>query len=101
MIEPRALLLLLLSISFSPAASFPPEAAPDPSTFLLLKLEEGKQGIVGAQLAEGESLAELGLSQSQFGNELKIQSDYKEVQLGGPPNKKTDTILDTIEAMAV
>jgi len=50
-------------------------------------------------------LADLGLSQSQFGNELKIQSDYQEFQLGGGRvpqlNTKTDTILDTIEAMAV
>ena len=50
-------------------------------------------------------MADLRLSQSQFGNELKIQSDYEEVQLGGGRvpqlNKKTETILDTIEAMAV
>merc|ERR1712037_45463 len=73
--------------------------------YLLLKLDEGKQGIVGAQFADGESLADLGLSQSQFGDELKIQSDYQEFQLGGGRvpqlNTKTDTILDTIEAMAV
>ena len=91
--QPLALLLLLLSASFPPAASFPPEAAPDPDTFLLLKLGEGKEGIVGAQLADGENLAEL------TSNQLQIQSDYNEVQLN--TNTKTNTILDTIEAVAV
>ena len=91
--QPLALLLLLLSASFPPAASFPPEAAPDPDTFLLLKLGEGKEGIVGAQLAVGEDLAEL------TSNQLQIQSDYNEVQLN--TNTKTNTILNTIEAMAV
>ena len=105
--EHLGLLLLLLSISFSPAASFPPEPAPgaDPTKYLLLKLEEGKEGIVGAQLADGDSLVDLGLAQSQFGNELKLQSDYQEVKLGegrlpahtAHLNTKTDTILDSIE----
>merc|ERR1711992_390470 len=98
------LALLLLSMSFPPAASFPPEAAPgpDPATFLLLRLEEGKEGIVGAQLADEESLADLGLTQSQIGNELKIQSEHQDVQLKNVPqlNTKTKTILDSIEAMA-
>ena len=54
---------------------------------------------MGAQLADGEDLAELRLPQSQFGNQLQIQSDYNEVQLN--TNTKTNTILDAIEAMAV
>ena len=96
--QPLALLLLLLSVSFPPAASFPPEAAPDPDTFLLLKLGEGREGIVGAQLADGETLADLGLPQSQAVKQLQRQTDYKEVQL--KTKTKTDTILDSIEAMA-
>merc|ERR1712183_930499 len=73
--------------------------SPSPSPFCLLpKLGEGKEGIVGAQLADGEDLAELRLPQSQFGNQLQLQSDYNEVQLN--TNTKTNNMLYTIEAMA-
>ena len=97
--QPPALLLLLLSVSLAPAASFPPEAAPDPDTFLLLKLGEGKEGIVGAQLADAETLADLRLPGSQIGNQLEIQSDFNEVKL--KTKTKTDNILDSIETTAV
>merc|ERR1719384_2803201 len=79
---PLPLLILLLSLTFPPASSLPPEAAaePDPASWLVLKLNEGKEGIVGSQLADGEVLGDLGLNQL---------------------NRKTDTILDTIEAITV
>ena len=98
---PLPLLILLLSLTFPPTSSLPPEAAAeaDPASWLVLKLNEGKEGIVGSQLADGEVLGDLGL------NQLKINHDShnREAQLVRVPqlNRKTDTILDTIEAITV
>ena len=98
--EALALPLLLFSISFPPAAS-EAVAEPDPSTWVVVKLDEGKEGILGSQLGDGQALTDLELNQFQISPEHYKKK--KEAQRVRRPqlNRKTDTILDTIEAIAV